>query len=61
MLVSIIIPVYNVSEYIEACLESIAIQRYAEIECILIDDCGEDDSVSKIQNWIKKYNFTFFI
>ncbi|MGN1320341.1 MAG: glycosyltransferase family 2 protein, partial [Acutalibacteraceae bacterium] len=36
--VSIIIPVYNVSEYLERCLNSILNQTYDNIEIVLIDD-----------------------
>lgn len=45
MKVSIIIPVYNVASYIEACLESVFGQTYTDIEVILVDDCGSDNSM----------------
>lgn len=44
-LVSIIIPVYNVESYIEQCIDSVILQNYQNIEIILVDDCGSDDSV----------------
>jgi len=45
--VSIIIPVYNVQKHIGRCLESIFAQECsnAEIECIIVDDCSQDDSM----------------
>lgn len=43
--VSVIIPVYNASRYIERCLESIAQQTLRDIEVILIDDHGSDNSI----------------
>ena len=52
MKVSIIIPVYNVAPYIKRCLDSVAAQTYTNIECILIDDCGYDDSVKIAKQWI---------
>lgn len=56
MKASIIVPVYNVSNYIVRCLDSIAAQTYQNIECILVDDCGQDDSVKKANNYIKQYS-----
>lgn len=55
MMVSIIIPVYNVSSYIERCLLSVIKQTYTNLECILVDDCGTDDSVEKCENFISRY------
>ena len=46
-LVSIIIPVYNVEKYVQACLESIAAQTYTNLEVIIVDD-GSTDSSGKI-------------
>lgn len=44
-LISIIIPVYNVSDYIISCMESVVNQTYRRFEVILIDDKGKDDSI----------------
>lgn len=38
MLISIIIPIYNVEKYIEDCLESVYQQTYPDIEVILVND-----------------------
>lgn len=48
-LISIIIPIYNVEEYIEECLESIQKQTYTNIEVILVDDGSMDNSVAIAQ------------
>ena len=43
---SIIIPVYNVARYIERCLRFVEAQTLHDIEVILVDDHGQDDSIS---------------
>jgi len=40
--ISIIVPVYNVSKYLQKCLESIVNQTLKEIEIIIINDCSPD-------------------
>lgn len=50
--VSIIVPVYNVSTYINRCLNSIASQTYKDIEVIFVDDCGSDDSIHHVETFI---------
>lgn len=48
MLVSIIIPVYNVAEYVEKSLLSAINQTYSQLEIIIVDDCGTDNSMALI-------------
>lgn len=55
MLISIIIPIYNVSSYIERCLQSVMRQTYGEIECLIVDDASPDDSVEKCERLIEAY------
>lgn len=50
--VSVIVPVYNVSEYIERCWDSIRNQTYKNIEVLFVDDCGTDDSVAKLEGYL---------
>lgn len=47
LLISIIIPVYNVEDYLEKCLDSVINQTYKNLEIILIDD-GSTDTSGKI-------------
>lgn len=52
MKISIIIPVYNVEPYIKTCLQSVFNQSYKNIEIILVDDCGKDNSMEIIKTVI---------
>lgn len=61
MKVSIIIPVYNVASYIEACIQSVFNQTYKNIEIIIVDDCGTDNSMEIIEKIISVYKGSFII
>ena len=53
-LVSIIIPVHNVKEYLDQCIESVLHQSYTNIEIILVNDGSTDDSGVMCDIWAKK-------
>ena len=56
MKVSIVIPVYNIASYIEACLQSVMRQTYkGEMECLILDDCGTDESIPIAERLIAEY------
>lgn len=50
-LVSIIVPVYNVEEYLDECVESLANQTYPDIEIILVDDGSPDNCPQICDKW----------
>ncbi len=50
ILVSIGIPVYNVEPYIEKCLLSVLNQTYSDLEILIVDDCGKDNSISIVES-----------
>ena len=52
--ISIIIPVYNVEKYISRCLESCINQSFSDIEILIIDDCGSDNSIAIAKKFAKK-------
>ena len=43
-MISIIVPIYNVSQYLEECLHSIQMQDYTDFEVICVDDGSKDNS-----------------
>ncbi len=49
--ISLILPIYQVEDYIEDCLRSICEQE-ADIELILIDDCGGDRSIERAHRYL---------
>lgn len=51
-MISIIVPVYNVSKYLDDCLSSIARQSYLDWECILVDDGSKDQSGEICDQWV---------
>ena len=56
MKISIVIPVYNVAPYIKDCLHSVMVQSWQDnLECILVDDCGKDNSMQLVEERLQTY------
>lgn len=53
-LISIIIPIYNVSEYLDKCLASVVNQTYSNLEIIAVNDGSTDNSHEIIRNWAER-------
>ncbi len=56
VLVSVIVPVYNVEKYLCQCVDSILAQTLKQIEIILVDDGSTDNSGSICDNYKKKHD-----
>ena len=53
-LISIIVPIYNVEDYLKRCIDSILGQTYKNLEVILVDD-GSPDKCGKICEEINRF------
>ena len=53
-MVSVIVPVYKVPEYLDRCVESIRNQTYTDLEIILVDDGSPDDVLKCVTHMLKK-------
>lgn len=53
--VSIIVPVYNASAYIEKCVRSLFEQTFTEIEYIFVNDCTPDNSIQILERTLEDY------
>lgn len=55
-LISVIVPIYNVEEYLDRCVESIVNQTYKNLEIILVDDGSPDNCPKMCDSWSEKDN-----
>ena len=52
--ISVVVPVYNVEEYLSECLDSVIGQSFEDIEIICIDDGSTDSSLDILNEYSKK-------
>ena len=53
-LVSVIVPIYKVAEYLDSCVRSLTEQTYPDLEIILVDDGSPDDCGAMCDAWAAK-------
>lgn len=56
MIISIIIPVYNVEHYVEKCVQSCALQNCSDFEIIVVNDGSTDKSAGIINTLVKNFS-----
>lgn len=54
--VSVLVPFYNVEQYVGRCVESLFSQTYSNIEYVFVNDCTPDNSMDIINEYIDKFN-----
>lgn len=58
--VSIILPCYNVAQYIDRCVASIEAQTYTDYEVIFINDGSTDDTLDRIERYCDRENWNVY-
>lgn len=53
-LITIIVPIYNVGQYLDQCVQSLSDQTYQNLEILLIEDGSMDNSAEICDRWAKK-------
>ncbi len=49
--ISVIVPAYNVADYLDTCLDSVVAQTFNDIELLLIDDGSTDATANRCERW----------
>lgn len=56
ILLSVIVPIYKVEQYLDRCINSIVAQSYTNLEIILVDDGSPDNCPDKCDDWATRDN-----
>ena len=59
MKLSIIVPIFNVENYIEQCVLSIINQTFSDFEVVFVDDGSQDNSISILQNILNNHDINY--
>ena len=54
--ISVIIPMYNVEQYVGECLDSLLAQTFQDFEVIVVDDCSTDSSCAVVESYAPKFD-----
>lgn len=54
--VTLIIPVFNASAFVERCTSMCAAQTLDDVEVVLVDDCSTDDTAARVSRFMDTYN-----
>ena len=57
VLLTVVIPVYNVEKYLNRCIESILLQEWKNYDILLVDDGSTDNSPQICDDYVKAYDF----
>lgn len=57
--ISVIVPIYNVQQYLEECLDSLVQQTFTDIEVIMVNDGSTDNSGKIMHRYAEQYNNFF--
>lgn len=57
MLVSVIVPVYGVEQFVERCIYSLLAQTWQDMEIIIVDDCSTDKSMDIVESVVAQHPY----
>ena len=52
--VSVLLPAYNAERFVDAAVESIRAQTFADWEIVAVDDCSRDETPARLRAWAER-------